>query len=52
MKFTNSPFAILNKNMNALDYQKINLKYEDYCVREMISKQKKILNKVPFAFCR
>ena len=22
MKFTNSPFAILDKNMNALDYQK------------------------------
>jgi len=27
MKFTNSPFAILDKNMNALDYQKINFKY-------------------------
>jgi len=25
MKFTNSPFAILDKNMNALDYQKRNL---------------------------
>lgn len=30
MKFTNSPFAILDKNMNALDYQKRNLIYEDY----------------------
>ena len=29
MKFTNSPFAILDKNMNALDYQKRNLVYED-----------------------
>ena len=34
MKFTNSPFAILDKNINALDYQKINLKYEEYWVRE------------------
>ena len=34
MKFTNSPFAILDKNMNALDYQKRNLIYEDYCRRE------------------
>jgi hypothetical protein len=34
MKFINSPFAILDKNMKALDYQKINLKYEDYLVRE------------------
>ena len=34
MKFTNSPFAILDKNMNALDYQKRNLKYEDYWRRE------------------
>ena len=25
MKFTNSPIAILDKNMNALDYQKRNL---------------------------
>ena len=30
MKFTNSPFTILDMNMNALDYQKRNLKYEDY----------------------
>ncbi len=30
MKFTNSPFAILDKNMNALDYQKKIFKYEDY----------------------
>ncbi|WP_257471685.1 hypothetical protein [Prochlorococcus marinus] len=34
MKFTNSPFAILDKNMNALDYQKRNFKYEDYWRRE------------------
>ena len=34
MKFTNSPFAILDKSMNALDYQKRNLKYEDYWRRE------------------
>ena len=25
MKFTNSPFAILDKNMSSLDYQKRNL---------------------------
>ena len=40
MKFTNSPFAILDKNMNALDYQKSNLKYEDYWRREGISNSK------------
>ena len=34
MKLTNSPFAILDKNMNALDYQKRNLIYEDYWRRE------------------
>ena len=34
MKFTNSPFAILDKNMNALDYQKRNLINEDYRRRE------------------
>ena len=34
MKFTNSPFAILDKNMNALDYQKRNLIYEDFWRRE------------------
>jgi len=34
MKLTYSPFAILQKNMNALDYQKGNLKYEDYWRRE------------------
>ena len=34
MKFTNSPFAILDKNMNALNYQKRNLLYEDYWRRE------------------
>ena len=36
MKFTNSPFAILDKNMNALDYQKRNLIYEDYWRREEV----------------
>ena len=34
MKFTNSPFAILDKNMNALDYQKRNLINENYWGRE------------------
>ena len=34
MKFTNSPFAILDKNMNSIDYQKRNLIYEDYWQRE------------------
>ena len=34
MQFTNSPFTILDKNMNSLYYQKINLKYEEYWVRE------------------
>ena len=34
MKFTNSTFAILDKNMNTLDYLKINFKYEDYLGRE------------------
>ena len=34
MKFTNSPFAILDKNMNALDYQKRNLINKDYWGRE------------------
>jgi len=29
MKFTNSPFTILDKNMNALDYQKRNIINED-----------------------
>ena len=38
MKFTNSPFAILDKNMSTLDYQKRNLIYEDYCRKEGISK--------------
>ncbi len=36
MKFTNSPFAILDKNMNALDYQKRNLIYEDYWRRDRV----------------
>ena len=34
MKFINSPFAILDKSMNALDYQKRNLINEDHWVRE------------------
>ena len=34
MKFANSPFAILSKNMNALDYQKRNLINEGYWERE------------------
>jgi len=34
MLFTNSPFTILDKNMNALDYQKRNIINEDYWVRE------------------
>ena len=34
MKFTHSPFAILDKNMSALDYQKRNLINEDYCRTE------------------
>ena len=34
MQFTNSPFTILDKNMNALDYQKRNLITEDYWERE------------------
>ena len=34
MKFTNSPFTILDKNMNALDYQKRNIINEDSWGRE------------------
>ena len=34
MKFTKSPFAILDKNMSALDYQKRNLIFEDYWRKE------------------
>ena len=34
MKFTNSPFAIPDKNINTLDYQKRNLIREDYWIRE------------------
>jgi len=30
MKFTNTPFAILDKNMNSKKKKKRNLKYEDY----------------------
>ena len=39
MKLTNSPFAILDKNMNALDYQLRNLIYEDYWRREETNQQ-------------
>ena len=39
MKFTNSPFAILDKNMKALDYQKRNLIYEDYWRREGVNQR-------------
>ena len=35
MKFINSPFAIHDKNMNALDYQKRHLISEDYSGREI-----------------
>ncbi len=38
MKFTNSPFAILDKNMKAIDYQKRNIIYEDYLRREGVNK--------------
>ena len=34
MKLTNSPFAILDKKMKLLDYQKRNLIYEDFWRRE------------------
>ena len=34
MKLTNSPFAILDKNMNALDYQKRNIINEEPWGRE------------------
>ena len=40
MKLTNFQFAILDKNMNALDYQKRNLIYEDYWRRESESQTK------------
>ena len=48
MKLTNSPFAILDKNISALDYQKRNFIYEDYWRRESENQKKKILNNVPF----
>jgi len=44
MKFTNSPFAILDKNMNALDYQKRNLKMRNIGEVKVKVKPKKILN--------
>ena len=44
MKFTNSPFAILDKKFNTLDYQKINLKYVDYWRRE---EEYQLLDKEP-----
>ena len=34
MKITNSPFVILDKEINSLDYQKRNLIYEDFWKRE------------------
>ena len=34
MKFINSPFAILDKKLKALDYEKRNLRYEDFCESE------------------
>ena len=34
MKLTNYQFAILDKNMSSLDYQKRNLFHEDYWKRE------------------
>ena len=52
MKFTNSPFTILDKNMNVLDYQKRNLINADYWGKENDNQTKEVLNKVPFAFCR
>ena len=52
MKFTNSPFAILDKNMNALDYQKINIINEKSWERENNKQKKEDLNKVLFDFCR
>ena len=39
MKFTNSPFAILDKNIRALDYQKRYLVYEYYWRKKGTSKQ-------------
>ncbi len=36
MKFINSPFAILDKRLNALDYQKRNLLNKDFWKREKI----------------
>ena len=41
MKITNSPFAILDKNMNVLDYQKRNLISEDYWGRENDNQKKR-----------
>ena len=45
MKFTNSPFAILDKNMNALDYQKriLNMKIigeDNESIRDLIKNLK------------
>jgi hypothetical protein len=44
MKFTNSPFAILDKNMKALDYQKRNLMNEDFLGRENETQTKEDFN--------
>ena len=52
MKFTNSLFSILDKNMNVLDYQKRNLIIEDYWGKENDYLTKEDLNRVPFSFCR
>ena len=39
MKFTNSPFTILDKNMKALDYQKRNL---SLLIEDLVTWDKKI----------
>ena len=38
MKFSDSPFAILDKNINGLDYRKRNLIYEYFSRRERENK--------------
>ena len=39
MKFTNSPFAIIDKNISALDFQKRNHIYEYYWIKEGTNKE-------------
>ena len=39
MKFTNSPFAILDKNMSSFDYQKRYVAHEDHRRREVASNE-------------